>query len=45
MQVVLMQMDTLTMLNVVIYNGPDQDYQGEEICFNANEEYRYNCQC
>jgi len=21
----------------VIYNGPDQDYQGEEICFNANE--------
>jgi choice-of-anchor B domain-containing protein len=21
----------------VIYNGPDSDYQGEEICFNANE--------
>jgi len=21
----------------VIYNGPDQDYQGKEICFNANE--------
>ncbi|MGM0581300.1 MAG: choice-of-anchor B family protein [Bacteroidota bacterium] len=21
----------------VIYNGPDQDYQGQEICFNANE--------
>ncbi|WP_375580905.1 choice-of-anchor B family protein [Marivirga tractuosa] len=21
----------------VIYNGPDEDYQGQEICFNANE--------
>jgi choice-of-anchor B domain-containing protein len=22
----------------VIYNGPDEDYQGKEICFNANED-------
>lgn len=22
----------------VIYNGPDQDYQGAEICFNSNED-------
>ena len=21
----------------VIYNGPDEDYQGQEICFNSNE--------
>jgi len=22
----------------IIYNGPDEDYQGKEICFNANED-------
>ena len=22
----------------VVYNGPDKDYQGQEICFNANED-------